>query len=62
MFLEETLLVITATLVSIYLYGLQGISSGKFTEILWATPIILIIVAVIIYIKKKKLQNKLEHK
>ncbi|MFJ8262743.1 hypothetical protein ACIQ4I_12440 [Rummeliibacillus sp. NPDC094406] len=57
MFLEETLLVITATLVSIYLYGIQSISSGKFTEILWATPIILIIVAVIIYIKKQKLQK-----
>lgn len=52
-YLEETLLIITAVVLSVYLGGLLLSSSSKYNGILWVAPILLIVIAIGIFILKK---------
>lgn len=52
-YLEETLLIITAVILSVYLGGLLLSSSSKYNGILWVVPILLVVIAFGIFSLKK---------
>ncbi|WP_299514188.1 hypothetical protein [uncultured Rummeliibacillus sp.] len=52
-YLEETLLIITAVVLSVYLGGLLLSSSSKYNSVLWVAPILLIVIAIGIFLLKK---------